>query len=219
MPPVLGPVSPSPIRLWSWASGSATACLPSHSASSEHSGPLSRSSSTNGPSAAVARIAAIVSSSVSGTVTPLPAASPSSFTTTGLPNWRYQAMAASRVELLEALVGRTRHAERRRQVAAVPLRRLDPGLLRRRAEAGDLAEVALVGDAVHQRRLRARDHQVDVVAGDVAELCRQCHRVVVPLARPGDRVLAAAAPDHEHAHQASAPSNASLAWASWTAIG
>ena len=35
-------------------------CVPSHSASSEHSGPVSRSSSTNGPSVAVDRIAASV---------------------------------------------------------------------------------------------------------------------------------------------------------------
>ena len=83
MPPVFGPMSPSPMRLWSWASGRATAVVPSHRAISEHSGPLIRCSRTNGP--VVARIAAIVSSSVSGTVTPLPAARPSSLTTTGWP--------------------------------------------------------------------------------------------------------------------------------------
>ena len=61
MPPVFGPVSPSPIRLWSWASGKATAVVPSHRAISEHSGPDIRSSSTNG--SVVALIAAIVSAS------------------------------------------------------------------------------------------------------------------------------------------------------------
>ena len=54
MPPVLGPVSPSPIRLWSWAIGNAIAVVPSHSAISVHSGPCMRSSSRNGPVAAAA---------------------------------------------------------------------------------------------------------------------------------------------------------------------
>ena len=39
MPPVLGPVSPSPTRLWSWAGASGTARSPSHTASSDSSGP------------------------------------------------------------------------------------------------------------------------------------------------------------------------------------
>ncbi len=30
MPPVLGPVSPSPTRLWSWAVASGSTCVPSH---------------------------------------------------------------------------------------------------------------------------------------------------------------------------------------------
>ncbi len=95
MPPVFGPVSPSPMRLWSWAMGSATACVPSHSARSEHSGPEMRSSSTNDPAEAASMIAASVSPSESGTVTPLPAARPSSFTTTGRPSSRHQARASS----------------------------------------------------------------------------------------------------------------------------
>jgi hypothetical protein len=35
MPPVLGPVSPSPMRLWSCAAASAIACLPSQSEEGE----------------------------------------------------------------------------------------------------------------------------------------------------------------------------------------
>ena len=50
MPPVLGPVSPSPSRLWSWAGASGSTRSPSHSASSETSSPSSRSSiSTRAP--------------------------------------------------------------------------------------------------------------------------------------------------------------------------
>jgi hypothetical protein len=41
------------------------------------------------------RIAASVDSSSSGTMTPLPAASPDSFTTTGRPSDRHQEIAAS----------------------------------------------------------------------------------------------------------------------------
>jgi hypothetical protein len=56
---------------------------PSHRASSEHSGPLRRSSRTNGPIGDVVGwpLASLVADS--GTITPLPAARPSSFTTTG----------------------------------------------------------------------------------------------------------------------------------------
>ena len=46
MPPVLGPVSPSPTRLWSCAAASATACLPSQSAKKESSSPSRNSSRT-----------------------------------------------------------------------------------------------------------------------------------------------------------------------------
>ena len=96
MPPVFGPVSPSPMRLWSWATGRAT----SHGAVAERHqaalGPASRSSSTIGPCAdqfAGSRRRSRPRSS--GTTTPLPAARPSSFTTTGRPSVGHQAMASS----------------------------------------------------------------------------------------------------------------------------
>ena len=95
MPPVLGPVSPSPIRLWSWAIGSGRATVPSHSAIRLHSGPNRRSSTTIGPAAASAVIAATVSSSSAGTMTPLPAARPSCLTTTGAPSAFHHAKASS----------------------------------------------------------------------------------------------------------------------------
>src|SRR5881394_4180269 len=46
MPPVLGPVSPSPSRLWSCAAGRTTSCSPSVSASTESSSPSRKSSTT-----------------------------------------------------------------------------------------------------------------------------------------------------------------------------
>ena len=102
MPPVFGPVSPSPTRLWSCAAPSGNAVWPSHSANSETSSPIRHSSITtaspaspNARAAIIASIAASAASSVSATTTPLPAARPSAFTTTGAPRRRTNARAAS----------------------------------------------------------------------------------------------------------------------------
>jgi hypothetical protein len=46
MPPVFGPVSPSPILLWSWAAGRGTIVYPSENASTDISGPTRYSSIT-----------------------------------------------------------------------------------------------------------------------------------------------------------------------------
>ena len=84
MPPVFGPVSPSPTRLKSCATGSAIVRAPSVIAKTEISSPSSSSSITTGPPRfAVARSAVSSSSSVRHTCTPLPAASPSALTTQG----------------------------------------------------------------------------------------------------------------------------------------
>src|SRR6185503_7319671 len=54
MPPVLGPVSPSPTRLWSCAEASGTAVFPSTNANRLASSPSRNSSMTSGPSPAAA---------------------------------------------------------------------------------------------------------------------------------------------------------------------
>ncbi len=46
MPPVLGPVSPSPMRLWSCAEAMGAACVPSQRAKKESSSPVRNSSRT-----------------------------------------------------------------------------------------------------------------------------------------------------------------------------
>ncbi|VWL93240.1 Uncharacterised protein [Collinsella intestinalis] len=91
MPPVLGPRSPSRARLWSWEVAMGRTALPSVKASSVHSGPVSISSITtvlpaapNAPSKHSCT-ACRASSRVRATTTPLPAARPSAFTTTGAP--------------------------------------------------------------------------------------------------------------------------------------
>ena len=90
MPPVLGPASPSPTRLKSWAGANGSTRVPSHSTSSDSSSPPSPSSITTlcpaAPKAkpeSLASTSAAASSSESVTSTPLPAASPSVFTTYG----------------------------------------------------------------------------------------------------------------------------------------
>ena len=88
MPPVFGPVSPSPMRLKSRAGASGTARSPSQSASTESSTPSRNSSTTTGASpnrwpSSMSTSVARASSSDAAITTPLPAASPSAFNATG----------------------------------------------------------------------------------------------------------------------------------------
>ena len=90
MPPVLGPASPSPARLKSCAGARATAVRPSHTASTDSSGPVMPSSMTTvrpaSPKlvpASFAWTSSSASMSESVTSTPLPAARPSVLTTHG----------------------------------------------------------------------------------------------------------------------------------------
>ena len=102
MPPVLGPVSPSPRRLKSWAVASGSTLLPSTRAKKLASSPLRKSSMTisrpacpkrhSTRAASTARHAASRSAAI---VTPLPAASPSTLTTIGAPRSAMKALAAT----------------------------------------------------------------------------------------------------------------------------
>ncbi len=91
MPPVFGPVSPSPTRLWSCAAVIGIAVSPSHSAKNDASSPVMNSSTTTSAPAApsppsnIMSTAASASSSVCATTTPLPAARPSALITIGAP--------------------------------------------------------------------------------------------------------------------------------------
>ena len=102
MPPVLGPSSPSASRLKSWDGARGTTCRPSQSTSSEHSGPVSPSSTMTrrpaSPKAAplsLASTSASASARESATSTPLPAARPSVFTTQGPGSERRKRTASS----------------------------------------------------------------------------------------------------------------------------
>src|SRR5207244_1329018 len=90
MPPVLGPVSPSPSRLWSWAAGSRSSCAPSVRANTDSSSPFKKSSMTisrpaspNAASASIARAARTASVRRAHTTAPFPAARPDAVTTGG----------------------------------------------------------------------------------------------------------------------------------------
>src|SRR5690606_11747337 len=90
IPPVLGPVSPSPTRLKSWAGASGTARVPSQTASTDSSGPdIPSSITTRRPASpkdrplSLASTSAMASSRSVATSTPLPAARPSVLTTQG----------------------------------------------------------------------------------------------------------------------------------------
>ena len=95
MPPVLGPRSSSNTVLWSWAAASGTTDEPLENAKNDASSPTMNSSTTTvAPAAPNSRrsmhwaMAASASSSVAHTMAPLPAASPSVFTTSGAPSSR-----------------------------------------------------------------------------------------------------------------------------------
>ena len=93
MPPVLGPVSSSPTRLWSCAATRGETRSPSLSTRNESSSPCRHSSiTTRAPASptifpeSISPAAIAASSFVLQITTPLPAASPSAFTTTGALN-------------------------------------------------------------------------------------------------------------------------------------
>ena len=102
MPPVFGPWSPSPRRLWSCDDASASTWAPSAITMKLASSPSRKSSITTrapaSPTAlpeSIASIAACASATSVATTTPLPAASPSALTTIGAPRPSTQACAAA----------------------------------------------------------------------------------------------------------------------------
>ncbi|MCY1460815.1 hypothetical protein D9M71_784040 [compost metagenome] len=92
MPPVFGPVSPSPTRLWSWLVAIGSTLWPSTMTMKLASSPSRNSSiTTREPAspkalpASMSRTASSASARVMATITPLPAARPSALITIGAP--------------------------------------------------------------------------------------------------------------------------------------
>ena len=173
MPPVFGPVSPSPTRLWSCADPkqqqrprrrtARTATLPRRPGipRSRPPHPTRQKSFWS----IMASIAAKASSSVAATTTPLPAARPSAFTTIGAP--RRRTKVTRRVGILEPLPQRRRDTGGIGDFLGEGLAALK--LCRRpsRATARDACRLHGIGDPGDQRCLRSRNHQIDrVVLGE-----------------------------------------------------
>ena len=165
MPPVLGPVSPSPTRLKSWAGARATARTPSQIAITDSSGPVRPSSITTrrpaGPNAApdsLAAASAMAASRSSVTSTPLPAARPSVLTTHGPGSDRRNSTAGPTSSKTPYAGGR--HAGLGQQVLHPGLGALQPGPVRARPEHQRPGGSQPVGQPIHQRLLGADHVQV-----------------------------------------------------------
>ncbi len=180
MPPVFGPVSPSPTRLKSCAGSSGTADCPSVTTKSDTSGPARYSSITTRPHSAACRSAAARSSV---TTTPLPAARPSFLTTYGAPKSSSAAATSSGVVQAYARAVGT--------CAAVMIslaNALEPSSCAasaRRAEDRDALGAYGVGDPGDQRRLGPDHHQVGADLDGQGDHRLRVGRVDVPQVRDG----------------------------------
>ena len=164
MPPVFGPASPSPSRLWSWLDASASACAPSAITMKLASSPSRKSSmTTRAPAppialpASIASIAACASASSVATTTPLPAARPSALTTIGAPRAStYACAAAASVNVRYAAVGMPWRAmnafAKSFELSSRAAARVGPKMRRP-------AALKRIDDAGRQRRLGTDDRQ------------------------------------------------------------
>ena len=112
MPPVLGPLSSSKMRLWSWDDASGRKSSPSIKAMNEASSPMSSSSMTTRSPAApkifrpmMPSRAASASALPEHRITPLPAANPSALTTHGWSRPTYRLASSRSEKTSQAAVG------------------------------------------------------------------------------------------------------------------
>ena len=163
MPPVFGPTSPSPSRLWSCEVASGRTCLPSAMTMKLASSPSRNSSTTttrpaspkapaNMPSAA-----RIASSALAAMITPLPAASPSALTTMG----GRCARIARRIERLarECGIARRRDAVAHQEFLGELLAAFEPRRELSRPEAGQARGREGIDDAGDQRAFGSHDRE------------------------------------------------------------
>ena len=228
MPPVLGPVSPSPRRLKSWAVASGSTFLPSTKAKKLASSPSRKSSMTISrpacPKRHSTRAASTARHAVSRSeaiVTPLPAARPSTLTTIGAPRSAMKALAAT--------------GSRKRRCAAVGMpasaqscfmKLLEASIVGRcsgRTKCGNTLGFERVDEPENERRLWSYDHKINSLAPaktdqprDVAGTDRYAFsflgdpsvagRAIQPIDkrrrcnRPGESMLASAGTHDQHPH-------------------
>ena len=175
MPPVLGPWSPSKMRLWSWDDASGRKSSPSIKAMNEASSPMSSSSMTT-RSPATPKIfrpmmpsrAASASNLPEHRITPLPAANPSALTTHG---WSRPTYRLRLVEVREDLAGRGGDAVLQHQFLGERLAALKPGRVTVGSEHLEAPALEQVADPQHQRLLRAHHGKVDgLPGGEIGQL-------------------------------------------------
>ena len=168
MPPVFGPSSASRRRLWSCDVASGSTVLPSTIAMKLASSPSRNSSTTTRSPALPKRPAnmscavATASSVVAQITTPLPAASPSAFTTSGAFCARIHAASKlSRVNLAYAAVGMPWRLRKSLVKAFEPSSRA-ASLLGPKQRSPAAANVSQ--RPMHERRFGADDREVDLLA-------------------------------------------------------
>ena len=235
MPPVFGPVSPSPIRLKSRAGASGIARSPSHSASSESSSPSRNSSTTTGTSpnrrsTSISCSAARASASVGGDRDALARRQPVGLDHRRVAGDRGHAL----LDVAHDLVRRRRDAGGGHDLLGERLRALEPRGGGDRAEAAHAGGGERVGEPGDERRLGPDDDEVDPgvarrgrerggivrgrverprVAADARVAGRAQHlgRLRGAQQRPDDRVLATAGADDEDPHTAPMKSSIGIA--------
>ncbi len=174
MPPVFGPTSPSPRRLWSWLVASARTLRPSHRTMKLASSPARNSSMTTRLPAGAAppsmvSTAACASARVAATTTPLPAARPSALTTIG--GVAAVDVRVRRGGVVEDLVAGGRDRVALHEPLGERLRALELGGGAGRAEDAQAARAKDVDRAGGERRFRADDGEIDLLGqGEVGEL-------------------------------------------------
>ena len=164
MPPVLGPSSPSKARLWSCAVPKGSTVLPSQSAKKLASSP-SRNSSITAEAPGAEKIASRAASAVArsvATVTPLPAASPSAFTTIGqvVLHAHRRAPRSQSVKRRYSAVGMP--ASRQRSLVK-PLEPSSCAAAFEGPKARDAGRRKVVDEAGDERRLGPDDDEVDLL--------------------------------------------------------
>ena len=164
MPPVLGPVSPSPTRLKSCAGSSGTTVLPSTTQNSDTSGPSRKDSSSTGcPSSSSPAAWARAASRSAVTTTPLPAARTVVLDHPGRVTGRRPEAVQRGIQIrwtVDDFAGGSPHARRLHDVLGECLGTLDAGRVPAGPEADDARGAHGVGHPEHQRHLGTDDHQV-----------------------------------------------------------
>src|SRR6266849_8458958 len=184
MPPVLGPVSPSPTRLWSCAVASGSACVPSISAKKLASSPAKNSSTTtSAPAHEGLRLGGVAEAAIGG-----------------------GRDAVSGAEILGEALGALERGGRFCRTEGADISRFEPvdqpGDQRRLRPDHDEVDPLAPGEGENSLDIRRRDRDAGRLLGDAGIAGRAEERVAQRRGgdRPAQRMLAPARPDHQYPH-------------------